>query len=542
MPTRKSHLPVDDHLLLSTLPPHREHVRLAVAVLVTLVIGLLFATPFARISVPGSEPFLPAYGAAMLINELLTAVLLLAFYWTEPSRSLLWLAGGYLFSGLLIVPWLLSFPGVFDPEGLLGGGLQATATFAALRRIGFPLFVLVYALDRERSVERAPNRHETRPAVIVGTVGTVTLAVGALTTLVLSGDQWLPRWMVDSQRTTALWNIVPITAALFCAAALFLVWKGRRRSVLDLWLLVVLVSLLIEILLLAGISSGRFSFGWWAGRLYGLLAASVVLFILLAETTTLYARLARSTSAERHVRETRLATMEALSASIAHEVNQPLASMVTNANAGLRWLDKEEPDLGEVRGALLRIVGEGHRAGGVIESIRAMFRKEPRARVAVDINSLILEVVDHWRNKALIDGIVLRLKLGEALPPVSGDPIQLRQVIANLVTNAADALLAVEGSRRLLEVSSGLDGGGAVLVSVADRGEGVAPVLRDHLFEPFFTTKSDGMGMGLMFCRSVVEAHGGRLWMADNAPCGAIFHFTLPAGPADIRAEPDPKP
>jgi signal transduction histidine kinase len=228
--------------------------------------------------------------------------------------------------------------------------------------------------------------------------------------------------------------------------------------------------------------------------------------------------------------------MEALSASIAHEINQPLASMVTNADAGLRWLDKKSPDVAEAQAALRRIVSDGHRAGNVIKGIGAMFKKGARERVPLDLNRLIDEVLRRSQGEAQLGRVTVEAELDEALPPVTGNPVQLQQVVSNLVANAIDAMDSVTKRPRVLRVTSRLQESGEVLVSVEDSGTGVDPKHKDRIFEPFFTTKSDGMGMGLMFCRSIIEANGGRLWTTDNVPQGAIFQFTLPI--SDVRGLP----
>jgi signal transduction histidine kinase len=220
--------------------------------------------------------------------------------------------------------------------------------------------------------------------------------------------------------------------------------------------------------------------------------------------------------------------MEALSASIAHEVNQPLASIVTNADAGLRWLGRKSPDLEETRAALTRIVSDGHRAGKVIEGIRTMFKKSAQERVPLNLNQLIGDVLRRSQREAQLGRVSVEAELDEQLPLTTGNPIQLQQVVSNLVANAIDAMGSVTDRPRVLRVESKRHASGTILVSVADSGSGLDPDARDRIFEPFFTTKSDGMGMGLMFCRSIVEAHGGQLWATDNVPRGAIFQFTLP--------------
>jgi signal transduction histidine kinase len=528
----KTDTPGDRQHLLSTSPPSRGQIRLAFCVVVALVVALIATAPFAHVPLANTEALVPAYATAILINDLITSVLLFALYSVQRSRGVLVLAVGYLLTGLLVVPWMLTFPGVFASSGLLGAGLQTTASIAALRRIGFPLFVLAYAVLKDAEPDPAYAYSSTRPAIF-SSVAAVVGAVCGLTWLFVASDQLFPNFMVDRMQTSALWLYVPASAVLLYLVTLAILWI-RRCSVLDLWLMVVLCTLLIEIVLLSFLSSGRFSVGWWAGRFFGLASTSVVLFVLLAETTTLYARLVRSILAERRARETRLTTMEALSASIAHEVNQPLASMVTNADAGLRWLERAAPNIDEARVALGRIVRDGHRAGKVIESIRTVFKKGVQERVPLNINQLIQGVLVHARREVLLHGVSVQTELDAQLPLVTGDAVQLQQVVLNLVTNAVDAMSAVVDRPRVLHLKSGLHEFGSVLVSVKDTGPGLDPQHWDRIFEAFFTTKPDGMGVGLMICRSIIEAHGGRLWATSNDAQGAIFHFTLPANDQDI--------
>ena len=531
MLSSKSDSPHDHQFLLSTLPPSPQQRRLAAWVLLVLLAALLITAPFARTPLTNTEILLPAYATAVLVNDLITAVLLFALYSIQPTRSLLALAVGYLYAALTIVPWVLTFPGVFAPAGLLDAGLQSTASIAALRRTGFPLFVLVYVLlkDADSSV---PGARGSVRANIAGSVVATVGIVCALTWLIVESDDLLPRLMVDTAHVSEAWQFIPIAASLLSGSALILLWV-RQRSVLDLWLMIVLCAFLIEILLLAVLSSGRFSLGWWAGRIYGLIAATVVLLVLLSETTTLYVRLQRSVAAERRAQEARLTTLEALSASIAHEVNQPLASVVTNADAGLRWLHKTTPDLDEARAALKRIVADGHRASKVIESIRTVFKTGPRERAPLDINELIQEVLSHMQAETQLRRVFVQTDFDQRLPVVAGNPVQLQQVLLNLITNAIDAMSSVANGARILRVKSELQGADRVLISVADSGCGLDPKHQDRIFEPFFTTKGHGMGMGLMICRSIVESHGGRLWMSNSDRQGAIFQFTLPAVMAD---------
>jgi signal transduction histidine kinase len=224
----------------------------------------------------------------------------------------------------------------------------------------------------------------------------------------------------------------------------------------------------------------------------------------------------------------RLTTMGELAASIAHEVNQPLAAIVTNAESCLLWLAKERPDLDRVRKAAERIVRTGHHASDVIKSIRAMLRKGSPAISQLDLNGAITDVLDLMRNELSRHEVALETELCADLERITGDRVQLQQVIVNLVKNGIEALSGVLNRARLLRVTTTLDANGCVLTAVADSGKGLDAPTMSRIFEPFFTTRREGMGMGLSICRSIVEAHGGRLWASCRSPHGSVFQFTLP--------------
>jgi PAS domain S-box-containing protein len=224
----------------------------------------------------------------------------------------------------------------------------------------------------------------------------------------------------------------------------------------------------------------------------------------------------------------RVTTMGQLAASIAHEVNQPIAGAVTNAGAGLRWLSARPPNLEEVREAFERVIKDGMRAGDVIGRVRNLVKKAPPRNDPLDVNEMLLEVVALTRSELLRNGVSLQTQLSEGLPLIHGDRVQLQQLMLNLILNAIEAMSEVsEGSRELL-VSTGKQQSGAALVAVRDSGPGLDPASLDQLFDAFYTTKPGGMGMGLSICRSIVEVHGGRIWAEANEPQGAKFQFTLP--------------
>jgi PAS domain S-box-containing protein len=227
-------------------------------------------------------------------------------------------------------------------------------------------------------------------------------------------------------------------------------------------------------------------------------------------------------------RANRVTAMGQLSASIAHEVNQPIAATVTNAQAALRWLRAHPPNLDEVRDCLDRIVEDGKRAGNVIGGIRALIHKVPSRKDWFDLNEAIFEMVVLTRSEALRYGISLQTRLAPDLPMVQGDRTQLQQVILNLILNAIEAMGELNDGNRELSISTETGPTGSVLVTVRDSGPGLDPADVERVFQAFYTTKAKGMGMGLAICRSMVEAHGGRMWASRNQPRGAVFQFTLP--------------
>jgi len=235
----------------------------------------------------------------------------------------------------------------------------------------------------------------------------------------------------------------------------------------------------------------------------------------------------RSQSQLAHV--TRVTTLGEMAASIAHEVNQPLSAITTNAEAGLRWLNREVPDVGEVRSAIDRIKSEAHRASEVIRRIRALSRKADPLHVPLDLGDVLRE------SAALVQREILRNRVHlNVLHPagpmwVKGDKVQLQQVIINLLINAVQAMSGMQGKARTLSAAVGLTEGGDVRIRVQDNGPGVSAQNLPSLFNPFFTTKPEGMGMGLSICRSIIEAHGGRIWAESELGRGAALSFSIPA-------------
>jgi C4-dicarboxylate-specific signal transduction histidine kinase len=226
---------------------------------------------------------------------------------------------------------------------------------------------------------------------------------------------------------------------------------------------------------------------------------------------------------------TRVMTVGELTASIAHEVNQPLAAIVTNGNACLRWLGGVKPNFLEARQAVERIIKDSYRASEVISRIRTLVKKAPPRNDRVDLNEVILEVLALAQNQARRSRVELKRELADNLPAVNGDRVQLQQVILNLVVNGMESIATSRNGERELSISTSKDESNNLVVAVRDSGHGLDAANLERVFDAFFTTKPEGMGMGLAISRTIIESHGGRLWATSNSPHGAVFQFTLPA-------------
>ncbi|WMT77029.1 MASE4 domain-containing protein [Bradyrhizobium sp. Ash2021] len=522
-------VPEDQPFTLANLPPSRPQKRLALAIVLSFFGAvLILAGGLSNIQLGRIDAFVPAYGTAVFVNDLITAVLLFNQFAIMRSRALLAIASGYLFMALIVIPWMLTFPGVFTPGGLLGAGLQSTTWLYNLWHAGFPTFVIAYALLKDADPAKGLWRGSAGAAILSSVAVTAAVVIVA-TFLVTAGQAHLPRTMLDLVHFSTLSYYTVGCLILWNALALTLLWM-RQHSVLDLWLMVVVCAYAIEIYMPSLSDLARFSAGWYAGRVLGFVSSILVLCVLLYEITTLYAQLHRALLAQRREREARLMTGDAVSASIAHEVKQPLGAIITSASAGLNWLDRVDPNLDEARDALRLVVTAGHRADAVIENIRAHFKMGARTRTSLDIDDLIQEALAVVRDKLQTHRVAVQFDPNERLPRITGEQIQLQQVLMNLITNAIDSMVT-KNEERVLSIKSEVHHSRYVMVSVEDTGKGLEPGAVDRIFNPMFTTKTHGMGMGLSICRSIIEAHEGQLWVTANEGRGAIFHFTVPVVP-----------
>jgi signal transduction histidine kinase len=519
-------------ILLATLPPTPRQRQAALAAFASSLVVFGVTAPFSSTPLPHFDAFAPTVDGIILVNSLITSILLFAQFSIIPSRALLALASGYLFTALIVIPHALTIPGAFAPTGLFGAGLQSAAWLYVFWHLGFATSLAVYGWMKDENRADNVTQGSTRSA-IGWSVAIVIILVCGLAWIATAGEDFLPRLFLDKTRYAPFVNYIAVLALSIIVLALTLLW-ARQRSVLDQWLIVVACALMTEVLLIGLFSSARYSLGFYVGPIFSLITSTVVLVVLLAETARLYGHLARSVMILQLERNSKLMNMEAIVASIAHEVRQPLGAITMNGHAALRFLGRATPDLEEARSALNRIVGDSHRASEVFESIRALFRSDNLETQPTDVNEVALEALHALRGELKDHGVTTRIELTSELPLVMGHKGQLQEVMLNLVHNAIDAMDATSNRTRVLRVKTTRHGSDAIAVTVEDSGPGIDPEKMDGIFDAFVTTKSQGMGLGLAICRMIIERHAGRLSVSPNTKTGAVFQFILP-----IQAESD---
>ena len=531
---RSTHGARIDPLILANVPPTPGQRRTAAAFALALLAIFLATLPYATLRLPEIDAFVPSLAAALFVADGVAATLLFAQFSILRQWALLALANGYLLSALIVVAHALAFPGAFAPTGLMGAGIQSAVWLYWIWHSALPLAVIVYALLMDS--DRAIDAGYTRLAIGVSMIAAPALVAGCFW-FVTQHQDLLPVTFVDVKPISLFRQFVGGAMVLSeGVVALCLLWL-RRRYLLDQWLMVALFALVLEVLLASVLSTGRFTFAWYGGRFYQFVTATVVMVVLLTEMSRLYTRVASLNTMLRRERDNKLMNLEAMAASISHEVGQPLAAISMRGGVALRVLAREPLDLERVRSNLTTMVSESHRASQVFDNIRALFTSTDREQAAIDINEIALGALGILNGDLEEHNITASTELARDLPLVTGHRGQLQEVFLNLFRNAIEAMDAVKDGSRLLHVKTGHHGGDAVAVAIEDSGPGINSEKLSAIFDPFVTTKPRGMGLGLAICRMTIERHGGQLSASsgDNSAGrnqGARFQFTLPTKPA----------
>jgi signal transduction histidine kinase len=441
-----------------------------------------------------------------------------------------------VFSGLFAFAQTLAFPDAYAAAGLIGDGRNTAAWLFVLWHTAFPVAVLTYALSKDRSETAVAERRGSPIATIIVTLLAAVAATAVLTYMASTVPAFLPNLYNGVVLQTGWANAANVYLWALNNAALAVLFI-RRRTILDLWLMVTLFAWWPNFLTAAFFTVVRFSIGWYISRCFAVVASSTLLIVLLAETTLLYARLANSIVLLRRERTDRLTTVEAATAALAHEIRQPLAGIASLAAAGTRWLARTPADVEKAKSCFTSIAGAAQNAEDIIASIRGLFKKTTSQRRPVQLNALSRFVLQLAGHDLASNAIIVTSDYQNDLPLVHADHIQLQQVILNLVKNAIDAMSGRPFGERHLRVATGSDGHSDVSFSIRDSGPGIPAEDRERIFNPFFTTKLHGMGLGLSICRTIVEEHGGNLRLTETGPGGSTFEIVLPIVPTQAQAD-----
>ena len=512
---------------LVDLPPTARQGRSAVAVAAIAAVGFAAAAPFAGRPLVALNALFPALDAIVFVTDLVTAVLLFAQYSISRSRSLLALATSYLFTAFIVVPHALTVAGAFTPAGLLGAGIQTGSWLFIFWHLGYAAGLLAYAGLRAHHGPTPVSEGSALPAIGLSLAGVVALVLG-LTWLSTAGADLLPHIILDQNRMSPI-VVYPIWFTIsLAAAAIGVLLCRRRRSVLDQWLMVVALVFIAELVFSGLLPTVRFSLGFYAGRVFSIITSSIVLIVMLGETTRLYMRLSRANALLRQEHANKLMSLEAIAASISHEIRQPMAAISANSAATIRLLQRESPDLAEALSALKDIQGDSRRVNEILHDIRDLFGKGAPGHERIDLNDTAVAALRALRGALDEHGVSVRRELQPDVPPIVGHRSQLQEVITNLLQNALEAMEASEDHRRVLTVRTRREEDKAI-VEVEDTGPGLDAARLDKVFEPFVTTKPGGMGLGLAICRTIVDRHGGQLSASPARPRGTVFRMVLPA-------------
>ncbi len=540
-------------VFLSAVPAGRRERRLAIAAALVFALVFIALAPSASMLLPPVWAFIPSYESALAVNDLITAVLLFSQFAILSGPALLVLAAGYLFSSAMAVCHALSFPGLFSPTGLLGAGAQTTAWLYMFWHAGFPLAVIAATfLKSGNGTVRAP-----RGAVAAAVLGALAL-VALIVALTTAGQDALPAIMRGSRHTSAYIGVVATVWASSLVALAVLLWR-RPHSVLNVWLMIVMCAWFADVGVSAVLSAGRFDLGFYAGRIFGLLASSFVLMALLLETGKLYAGIIGSFARERGERELRLREVERSQAAaeaanvaksdflarMSHEIRTPMNAVIGLSELALRTaLDARQHDyLVKIKSsamALLRIIND------VLDFSKIEAGKLEIESADFDLRAVLDGVASVSALPAAAKGIELLFSIDPELPAMLvGDSLRLGQVLQNLAGNAVkftergEIVVAVRVAGRR---GDALD----LEFSVADTGIGMSEEVQTQLFRPFaqadrsITRRFGGSGLGLAISKELVEMMGGTIAVESAPGSGSTFRFALSLGvsPAPVARAP----
>src|SRR6516164_490366 len=516
--------------VIAATPISTRERNIAFGVIVVIAVLGAIVAPVAHVQLARVDAFIPAVQSVMCVIDLLTAVLLLAQYSIQPTPGVLAVASGYVFSGLFAFIQTLTYPGAYSPTGLIGDINSAPWIFVFWHTT-FPLALIVYALSKDEGKAR-----RSIGVGIVGTIAFVLTATAALTWLAVDGVSYLPAMYLNTLQQTPFAEQINISLWAINLTTFVLLFI-RRRTVLDIWLTVVLFAWWPTFFVGIFYTVFRFSAGWYFGRLAALVASSTLLVVLLTESAALYGRLANALLLVRRERADRLANVQTATASMAHELRQPLTGIATRGAAGVNWLKRTPPELDKARECFQSMVDASLHANEIIAAIRDLYKKTPTEHTMVQINDVVREVLTLAQDEFRANGVIATAEYDENLPQIHASHTQVQQVILNLVENSIEAMSVVAPGKRRLRLVTGLDGDSGVSVYVQDSGAGISADRQDRIFEPFFTTKQSGTGLGLSICRAIMQDHGGKLHLSKTGTHGTSFEIVFPSAVAKHGAK-----
>jgi signal transduction histidine kinase len=503
-------------LLVYRMPASRAQVQVACGVALALFLVFVATQYFREVQLRPLHAAVLITSVILVMADWITATLLFAQARILRARPLRLLALGFFIAGLFVVFRLMANPGA----GFSEKHYNLPLWFYLASHAALPLAILAYAWPRpaasEPSLSAPPGRQLTDLKIFVS-------AAWAPALVIMLGETSLP-W-TSPILLTALAVLLPTIIAMD------LLWR-RLASVLDLWLMLMLWGWLLEITLIALPAPG-YTAGWYAARGLGLVSGLFVLFALLAETSKLYAQTMLQLIAQTQEREHRFLIRDVMSATIAHDLRQPLAAILINAEVAHRIAcDKEREQaskLNEIMPVLDDIIASSVRANDMLESTRSMFGRAVNDRDAVDVTEILQSTLAMVENSARAHGVSVKFVMEGEPGPVVINRLQLRQALLNLFQNAIEALSRSEAPDRTLLVRCSSQGDRGVIVRVEDNGPGIAPADQKKIFDRFFTTRTEGLGMGLVIARSVIRSHGGRLEVEPRSLPGTAFTIHLPS-------------